>query len=194
MKKVLPLLFVIIGLAACKDQSEPPAATIDGMFSAMKTGNIQEMKNYITKQDVAMLDVAEQFLTKADPEGVAKIKTRMTEELKERVKDIQYSLSNEKIDGNHATVEAKITVKDSTGAPKTDTHTFELVKEENAWKLALTKPGNDMFNSMKGNLGARRGGLKEGLERFQKMDPDSVKMLIRQGIKVMDSVDKAKKQ
>jgi len=196
MKKTMFALIVVLGFASCKGPSDPPSATIDGMFTAMKDGNIEGMKKYITRQDVAMLEVAEKFLTQVDPESVGKIKAKMTEELKKRVKDVEYSLSNEKIDGDKATVEAKVSSKDTTMNPegKTGTHTFELVKEDNTWKIALSKPGNDMFNSMKGNMGPKNGGIKDGLERLQKMDPDSLKMLISRGLKAMDSVNREKKQ
>lgn len=118
----------------------------------------------------------------------------MTEELKERAQHIEYNLKNEKIDGNHATVEAEIVTKDTAAVngKKITKQTFELVKEDNAWKIALTKPGNEMFNSMKGNMGSRKGDLKDGLEKLQKMNPDSLKMMIKKGLQALDSMQKKK--
>ena len=118
----------------------------------------------------------------------------MTEELKDKAQQIEYSLKNEKIDGDRATVEAEIVIKDTAevSGKKITKQTFELVKEDNAWKIALTKPGNEMFNSMKGNMGKRDGDLKDGLEKLQKMDPDSLKMMIKKGLQALDSMQKKK--
>jgi Domain of unknown function (DUF4878) len=195
MKKIFLAFCLITAFASCKEPATPPTAVLDGMFTAMKNGNIEEMKKHISKSDVAMLDAAEKIMTSIDPEGIKKIKDRMTDEFKKNAKDIQYSLKNEKIDGDHATVEAVIVNNrpDSVAGEKTSTHTFELVKEDNAWKIALSKPGNEMFNSMKGNMGAKKGDLKDGIEKLQQMDPDSLKMLISKGLQALDSLDRKKK-
>jgi hypothetical protein len=194
MKRILFALVLIISFAACKETAVPPTVVLDDMFAAMKSGNIEEMKKHITKSDVAMLETAEKFITAVDPESVKKLKDRMTEELKEKATQIHYQLKNEKIDGDHATVEAEITVKDTTvqSGEKISRQTFELVKEDNSWKIALTKPGNEMFNSMKGNMGAQKGDLKDGLEKLKKMDPDTLKMLINKGLQALDSIKKQK--
>lgn len=194
MKRILFALGLIICFAACKETAVPPTIVLNDMFAAMKKGNITEMKKFITKSDVALLDAAEKFMTSVDPEGIKKIKDRMTEELKVNAGHIEYSLKNEKIDGDHATVEAEIITKDTAAVngKKITTQTFELVKEDNSWKIALTKPGNEMFNSMKGNRGAQKGDLKTGIEKLKNMDPDSLKMLIRKGLQALDSMKKQK--
>ena len=194
MKRILFALGLIICFAACKETAVPPTIVLNDMFAAMKKGNITEMKKFITKSDVALLEAAEKFMISVDPEGIKKIKDRMTEELKVNAGHIEYSLKNEKIDGDHATVEAEIITKDTAAVngKKITTQTFELVKEDNSWKIALTKPGNEMFNSMKGNRGAQKGDLKTGIEKLKNMDPDSLKMLIRKGLQALDSMKKQK--
>ena len=194
MKRLIAAFCLLVCFAACKEPANPPTVVLDDMFKAMKNGNIEEMKKFITRSDVAMLEAAEKFMTSIDPEGISKIKTRMTEELKENAKHVQYSLSNEKIDGDRATVEAEIITKDTAdqSGKKITKQTFELVKEDNTWKIALTKPGNEMFNSMKGNMGTRKGDLKDGLENLQKMDPDTLKMFIKKGLQALDSMKKNK--
>lgn len=194
MKKILLALCITIFFAGCKEPANPPTAVLDGMFTAMKNGNVDEMKKYISKSDVAMLEAAEKIMNSVDPEGMKKIKDRMIDEFKKNAKDVQYSFKNEKIDGDHATVETVIvnTRPDSLAGEKTSTHTFELVKEDNTWKIALSKPGNEMFNSMKGNMGAKKGDLKDGIEKLKQMDPDSLKMLIGKGLQALDSLDRKK--
>jgi len=196
MKTGFLVLCLMAVLAGCKEPATPPTDVLNGMFDAMEKGNMDEMKNYITKSDVAMLEAAEKFMNSVDPEGMKKIKDRITDEIKSNTKTVEYSLKNEKIDGDRATVEAEIVqhLPDSVGGEKRSTHTFELVKEDNTWKIALTKPGNEMFNSMKGNMGAEKGDLKDGIEKLQKMDPDSLKMLIRKGLQALDSMDRKKNE
>lgn len=196
MKKIYTLLLLSTIFISCKNEpATPPTAVLDEMFTAVQKGKPDDMKKFITKSDVAMLEAAEQFMAKIDPEGIQKIKARMTDEIKERTKNIEYHFKNEKIDGDNATVEAEIINHDpeADSAKKTMTQTFQLVKEDNAWKIALSKPGNEMFNSMKGNMGAQRGDLKDGLEKLKKMNPDSLKMLISKGLQALDSLDKKKK-
>jgi hypothetical protein len=189
MKRILAAFFLITAFTACNNESGKPTAAIEGAFTAMKSGNLEEMKKFIAKSDLSMLEAGEKFLMNVDPEGVKKIKDRITKEMSERSNEIDFTLKNEKINGDKATVDAE--VRDKNG--KTDSHTFELVKEDGAWKIAISKPGNEIFNSMKGNLGPDRNGMKEGLERLQGMNPDSLKMLINKGLQMMDSMDSRKK-
>lgn len=195
MKKIIIACFLLLSLATCKQQpANPPTVVLEDMFTAMRNGNFEEMKKSITKSDVAMLEAAEKFMTGIDPEGIQKIKSRMTEELKKQAQHIEYRLTNEKIEGDRATVEAEIVTKDSAAlnGKKTSKQTFELVKEDNTWKIALSKPGNQLFNSMKGNMGARKGDLKDGLEKLQKMNQDTLKMFIKKGLQALDSMQKKK--
>lgn len=195
MNKLIVALVLLFTINGCKDgPSTPPTVVLDSMLTEMKNGNIEGMKKYITKSDVAMLEAAEKFMAGIDSGGITKIKSRMAEGLKENAKKIHYTIKDEKIDGNHASVEAEIITKDSASQEKITKQTFELVKEDNAWKIALSKPGNEMFNSMKGNMGKRDGDLKDGLEKLQKMDPDTLKLLIKKGLQALDSMDLKKKK
>ena len=108
----------------------------------------------------------------------------MGEEFKSKVKDVKYTLKNEKVDGDKATVDAEV-----TEGEKTDTHTFNLVKEEGAWKISLINSGG-MFNSMKGNMGPDSKDIEAGLEKLKQMDPDSLKALMKKGMEAMDSMKK----
>lgn len=186
MKKVILMLCLAIGFAACNSKTDQgsPTAAIDAMFTAMKNGNMDDIKKFITKRDVEMLESAEKLMNSIDSGAIQKIKTKMGDEFKNKVKDVKYTLTNEKIDGNKATVDAEVT---SEG--KVDKHTFNLVKEDGAWKIALMNGGGDnMFNSMKGNMGPDKKDMEEGLERLQKMNPDSLKMLMKKGLQALDSL------
>lgn len=183
MKKSVIALFIITGLLSCSSESGKPTAAINGMFEAMKSGNLDEMKKFISRSDMAMIDAGEKFLTSIDPGAIKQMKEKMTGEIREKLKTVSYTLKNEKINGDKASLDAEI-----TDNGKTSSHTFELVKEDGAWKISISQPGNEMFNSMKGNMGPDKGGLKDGIEKLKSMDPDSVKMLINKGLQMLDSL------
>lgn len=186
MKKIIVLLCMAAGFAACNEKNDQgsPTAAIDAMFTAMKSGNMEDIKKFITKKDIALMESLEKMANSIDSGAILKMKTKMGDRFKDKVKDIKYTLKNEKIDGDKATVDAEV-----TGEGKVNTHTFNLVKEDGDWKISLMSPGGDgMFNSMKGNMGTDQRDMEKGIERLQKMDPDSLRMLMKKGLKVMDSL------
>lgn len=189
MKKIIVMLCLAAGFAACNgktDQASSPTASIDAMFTAMKNGNMDDIKKFITKNDIAMIESAEKLMNSIDSGAIQKMKTKMGDEFKAKVKDVKYTLKNEKIDGDKATVDAEVTEEG-----KVNTHTFNLVKEDGDWKISLMNSGgNGMFNSMKGNMGPDNNDMQKGLEKLQKMDPDSLKMLMNKGMQALDSLSK----
>ena len=192
MKKIILLLCLAAGFAACNSKTDQgsPTGAIDAMFTAMKNGNMDDIKKFITKQDVAFLESAEKFMVSVDPEAIKKMKAKMGDEFKAKVKDVKYTLKNEKVDGDKATVDAEV-----TDEGKVNTHTFNLVKEDGAWKISLLNSGDGMFNSMKGNMGPDHKDMEEGLEKLKQMNPDSLKMLMKKGLQALDSLsDKMEKE
>lgn len=188
MKKIVLVFSIIISLASCANKdTASPSATIDGMVTAMKNGNIEEMKKFVSKTDLAAFEFLEQRMTSAHPEGVKRMKDSIMAGFTEKVKDVKYTLKNEKINGSTATVDAEI-----TEGGKTETHTINLLKEEGAWKVSMLNSQGGMFNSMKGNMGNDAGGIQEGIEKLNNMHPDSVKKLIDKGLQMMDSMNKQK--
>ena len=190
MKKILFAFCIAACFAGCSNESATPTATIDGMLAAMKAGSIDSMKKYVTRSDAAMIEAAEKILTAVNPGAVSRIKEKIITEMKEKAGDIQYTLKSQKIKGDNATVEADI-----TNEGKTTPHTLERDKEDGVWKSAVSKPGNDIFNSMKGNLGSEKPDLRSGFEKLEKMDKDTLKMLLDNGAQALDSLDvKTKKK
>lgn len=197
MKNIVLVLFLAATLTGCKSQpDETPGLVMDEMFAAMKKGQVDDMKKYLTRADNEMLETAEKIITGIDPEGIKNIKSRVIEEFKETANGLQLNIKKEVVKGNRATVEADIinTRVPADSANHKTTHTFKLVKENNGWKIALSEPGNEMFNSMKGNRGARQPDLKEGVTRLQDMHPDSLKMIIGKAKQALDSMESRKKK
>lgn len=188
MKKIILGLCMLAGLAACNTHADmgSPTGTVDAMFTAMKNGNMDDIKKFITKKDVQFLESAENLMNSVDADAIAKMKAKMGDEFKDKVKDVKYTLKNEKIDGDKAIVDAEVT-EDG----KTDTHNFNLVKEDGTWKISLLNSGDGMFNSMKGDMGPGSKDLEKGLEKLKSMNPDSLKMLMQKGLEAMDSLKNA---
>jgi Domain of unknown function (DUF4878) len=182
MKKIFLLLLICAGMVACNTTSEPPGASINGLFTAMKSGNLEEMEKYVSANDVVMMNFGEQILMRADSETVKRMKAKITDGFKNEVKDVTYSLKNEKVDGNNATVDVEIT-KDG----KKDTHKFNLIKEAGMWKVVMSKSGDGMFNSMKGNMGRESRGMQDEIKKLENMHPDSIKKGLQMVEKIFDS-------
>ncbi len=192
MKRIFFILAVAVALSSCNSKdagpsSSSPTGTIDGLFTAMKNGNLDDFKKFITRQDATMLDEGMKFVSSIDSGFVKKAQETMAREFKEKAKNISYKLKNEKIDGDKATVDVEVTENS-----KTESHTFNLVKEDGAWKIALSKSGDGMFNSMKGDLGNDDPDLKEGLQRLQQMDKDTLKMIMDKASKFLDTLNAKK--
>ncbi len=192
MKKILLALFVATAFIACNSKdagpsTSSPTATIDGMFTAMKDGKIDDFKKFITKEDATMMEEGMKLVNSLDSSFLRKAREEMEREFKEKVKNVTYKLKNEKLNGDNATVDAEV-----TDGGKTETHTFNLVKEDGAWKISLSKSDDGMFNSMKGNRGANDPDLKEGIEKLKNMDKDSLKMLMEKANQFLDTL-KARK-
>jgi len=173
IKKILPALILFTCLFSCNSRdSISPTTAVDSMFNAMKSGDFEATKKFISKNDVAMWESAEKFMNSVDPDGIKKMKEKMAANFREKAKSISYKLKNEKINGDNATLDVEVIENE-----KTASHTFNLVKEDGAWKIALSRSG-DMFNSMKGNMGREKRGLEDGLEKLKSMPPDSLKKML----------------
>jgi cellobiose-specific phosphotransferase system component IIA len=159
-------------MMACNAGGNSPKATVDAMFAAMKTGNLDDMKKYITKSDVALLEAAEKVMVAFDPDASKKMREKMTAEFKDQVKDVTYVLKDEKITGDNATVTAEITQNG-----KTESQNIDLLKEDGVWKVSFSK---SKFS----------GGDKAKLEEeLKNMNPDSIKSKIKQGLEEMKNMN-----
>lgn len=187
MKKIILVFSVIVALVSCAGtDTNTPTAAIDGLFNAMKAGDIEGAKKFITKNDVALFESAEKLVANVDPAAVQRMKDSMISNFKEKSKTVTYSLKNEKINGSTATVDAEVT----DGSHK-ESQTINLLKEDGSWKVSLMNSSGGMFNSMKGNLGNDGpGNIQEGIEKFRNMHPDSQRALIQKGLQMLDSIGK----
>ncbi len=207
MKKILLFLSIALVFTACNPGSSPKSA-VDGLFTAMKNGNLDEMKKYITKSDVSMIEMGEKFMNALDPDAVKKAKEKMTSEFKDKVKNVSYTLKDEKITGDNATVTAEI-----TDNGKTESHNFELVKEDGVWKVSFMKSGfsgedkakmedamknmnaDSLMNKVKEelknvNMDSISGQVKDAMEKMKGPAGDSLINKMKDAVEEMKKLQK----
>ncbi|MEI8058703.1 MAG: DUF4878 domain-containing protein [Ferruginibacter sp.] len=173
MKKTLLLLSVAMIFMACNSGGNSPKSTVEAMFAAMKNGNLDEIKKYITKSDVAMMEAAEKFMVALNPDAVKQAREKMTSKFKDKVKDVTYTVKDEKINGDNATVTAEIIQNG-----KTDLQNFDLIKEDGVWKISFMKSGFSGTDMSKMD------------EEMKNMNPDSIASKIKQGMAEMQNVNR----
>jgi Domain of unknown function (DUF4878) len=192
MKRIVSCIVLVIALYSCKNgMTGSPKTTVEAFIEASKDGNLTEVKKYITKSDAGMLEIGENFLAKIDSNAAKEMKDKMAKEFKEKSKDANIKIIDEKIDGDNATVNVEF-----THDGKTETRPFSLIKEDGQWKISLISTGmknagsndKDIQETMKNmNLDSLKGSIGKGMAEFNKLDKDSLKKLIGEKMKHKDN-------
>lgn len=207
MKKLFACISLVMLLYSCNTGgSGSPKGTVEAFIAAAKTGNMAEVKKYITKSDVSLLEMAENMMTQFNPSQAAEMKEKMSKEFKEKTKDAKIDVKDEKIDGDKATVNVAF-VNDG----KTEEHPFSLVKEDGVWKISLTSTGmgnsgatdkdidamkNMNMDSLKGAISQgmkelsnmNKDSLKKAMEELKKINTDSLRKVMEEGMKELDKL------
>ena len=190
---MLAYLSLMIVLYSCNStSSDSPKKTVASFIEAAKTGDLTEIKKYISKSDASIMDIGHSFLSKLDPDGGKNMMDKMSKEFKEKTKDAKIEIKDEKIDGDNATVNVEFVHEG-----KTETRPFSLVKEEGLWKVSLMSTGmknsggnqQDMEDAMRAmNLDSLKGAINEGMKEFNKMDKDSLNKMMQEGMKEFNKI------
>lgn len=194
MKRMLACLSLMIALYSCSSiSSDSPKKTVASFIEAAKTGDLAEIKKYITKSDASLMDIGQSFLSKLDPEGGKNMMDKMSKEFKEKTKDAKFEIKDEKIDGDNATVNVEF-----MNEGKAETRPFSLVKEDGLWKVSLMSTGmknsggnqQDMEDAMKAmNMDSLKGAISEGMKEFNKIDKDSLNKMMQEGMKEFNKIN-----
>lgn len=199
MKKILTCICIIAVLYSCNNAgSNSPKGAVTAFIEASKKGDIAELKKYITKSDVSMLEMGENMMAQFNPKGMQEMKDKMAKEFKEKTGDAKIEIKDEKIDGNNATVNVTFDVNG-----KTENRPFSLVKEEGVWKVSLISTGmknadsneQDAAEAMKSvNMDSLKSAISQGMEEMNKMNKDSFKNAMQEAMKEIEKLkDSAKK-
>lgn len=190
MKRILSCFALMIVLFSCNSSKQgSPKTTVAAFIEASKTGNIAEVKKYITKSDVSLIEMGENIMARFDPSGAKDMKDKMAKEFKEKTKDAKIDIKDEKVDGDNATVNVTFAYEG-----KSETRPFSLVKEDGLWKVSLLSTGmkNAGNGSKDGNMDmdSLKKSINEGMKEFNNLDKDSLKKAIESGMQEFNKMDK----
>lgn len=181
MKKLLLMAFAFSALyiSSCNSGGGDPKAVLSSFFDAMAKKDIATARKLATADSKSMFDLMEA--------GMKMMDNTADDKTKEQYDKGKMEFGEAKIDGDKATVNVK---EKKTG----EAIDFVLVKEGGEWKVAM-----DMATMM--NMGAEKmknegiseeemGNMKEEMEKFKNMDPDSLKKMMEKSIQAMDTLKK----
>lgn len=185
MKKIIFFSLVLSSVIffGCKNMGggDPKAVLVEFM-DALAKKDISTARKLATKESKSMLDLIEMGMQNDKSNNMEKYdKTKM-------------EIGEAKIDGDKATVPVK--EKDSN-----ESTNFTLKKEDGSWKVAFDKTsmmqmGMDKMKEkgIDNPMDSMQKGMDEmnkGLDEFKKMNMDSLKDAMKQGMGAMDSLKKA---
>jgi Domain of unknown function (DUF4878) len=173
---VVLLAFSALYISSCKTGGGDPKAVLNSFFEAMAKKDIAEARKLATADSKSMFDLMEMGL---------KMKDSMNDQPMDQFDKNKMEMGEAKIDGDKATVNVK---EKKSG----ESVNFILKKEGGAWKVAmdmstLMSMGAEKMNE-KGMDGEDMEQMKEQMEKFKNMNPDSLKMIMEKGIQALDTM------
>ncbi len=183
MKKLLVALFAFSALyiSSCNSSSAggDPKVVLTAFFDAMAKKDIAAARKLATADSKSMFDMMEAGMKMKD--------NTVDDKTNDQFDKSKMEMGEPKIDGDKATVN----VKELKSGQSIN---FVLIKESGDWKVAM-----DMGTMM--NIGMEK--MKEEgmsseemkqmdaeMEKFKNMSADSLKMMMDQGLKMLDSAKK----
>ena len=113
-KTLLIVSSLIVAVALCACGSPSPTETTDSFLQALKSEDSDAVKTLYADDKINILEEFEENNTgDVESKAIAKL---IEEEVKPKMLDFKYEISNEKIDGNKATVDVKLTTYDMGAA------------------------------------------------------------------------------
>ncbi len=193
MKKIIGCLCLIALLYSCKTPgTSTPTATVNSFIAAAKDGDVDEIKKYISRQDVSLMEMGERFLAGVDSNAANEMKHKFSTDFKDKVKDAKIDVKDEKIDGTNATVNVEFSHEG-----KTESRPFSLVKEDGKWKISLMSTGmnssgenkEDIEEAMQSiNLDSLPASVQKEIGKLNQMDKDSLNKLMQEGMKELEKL------
>lgn len=120
-------IFLIIGC------SSTPKESIDGMYNAMKKGDLEELQKYATKGTVSIIGLNATIKCKKNPINYDYQKNLIEDCMKETFKDIEINKISIKQISN---IKAVANVIKTINGKKT-TEKIKLIKINNNWKVYM---------------------------------------------------------
>jgi Domain of unknown function (DUF4878) len=199
MKKLLYFLCIVVLVSCADTKNSSPSGAMQAFFDAAKKGDIQELKKHVTSQDLAILQLGENFMKNMDSSAQRTMEDKMTEKFKEKIGNGTITISDEKIEGDKATLNVQYSMDE-----KQHKQAFVLQKENGEWKVALMASGMkntntseaEMQEGMKklsesiNNLDGIKDSIGKAMKDFEKLDKDSLKKMMQSNKAEIDKVMK----
>lgn len=171
MKKILlaAIAAMIMIFAGCKSGGGDPKTVLSEFFAALSKKDMASARNLATAESKTLLDMMEMAM-KTDAKETDKFDLTKME------------FGEAKIEGDKATVP----VKETTSG---ETLNYSLKKEGGSWKVAFDKNsmmsmGMDKMKEQGVNVSDSIGNV---LDELKKLDNDSLKEKMMEGMKALDS-------
>ncbi|MCQ4638264.1 DUF4878 domain-containing protein [Anaerovorax odorimutans] len=182
MKKIIGIILsmvLVLGLCACGSPS-PTDVTKDFM-EAVKSQNAETLKTVYPDGEIDLLKEAQKKESTDAEKADDALQKIYNEEMKDKLFDFDYEVSNEKIDGDKATVDVAITTYD-LGSAFTDFAT-EFLKQ--AFSMALSGSSEKEINDKAAEI------LSAELSKMKKDYTGTATLSLSQkdGQWVMDKID-----
>ncbi|MBX2888256.1 MAG: DUF4878 domain-containing protein [Ferruginibacter sp.] len=181
MKKILLAVAVLTTtfLFSCKSGGDDPKAVLADFFTALSKKDIAKAKTLATEDSKQMLDMMEMGMNMADKDSKG-----AKEDEKYKAENLTYG--DAKIDGDKAIV--PVTEKVSG-----ETMSYTLKKVKGTWKVAFDKQtimtmGMEKMGDKLGETPSEE--LDSAMSELDKLNTDSIKNIINEGLKGVDSLKK----
>lgn len=168
------MMATVILFSSCSNPAGSPKSVVGSFLNAMKSGDVTEIKKYITKSDVNTIEIGES-LAKSFGQG-DKFIEKMRNEFKEKSKNVTFDVKDEKVEGDNATVNVAV-----TDNGKTENQTFKLIKENGVWKVSLLSTGINKAGISKEEMQKGMDEIEKGMEELKNINADSINKVIQKG-------------
>ena len=186
MKQFIVIVFIAATLAMSACSSGPsgsdPKATLTGFIKALSKKDVKEARKYATADSKPVLDIMEMGLAMANT-----MKQTQPEADQKIFDETNMVIGDAKIDGDIATVP----VTDKT---KGETTNIVLKKEGGDWKVAFDPSTMAEMAGQKMKSEGQDVDIDSLRNELQKINSDSIKKQMEEGMKQLDSLSKAMKK
>jgi len=204
MKKIVLLIICAALFSECSGPlNNSPEAVVASFIDAVRKGDIEELKKYISSQDVSLLQLGENFIGNLDSASVRQMKEKMSTELRNKTSNAKIDIKDEKIDGDNATVNVNFNIDG-----KDNLQSFLLLKENGVWKISMSSTGmksagitNDnlqegmkQLNEGMKNMDGLKDSINKAFKKYKNINTDSLKKIIDDSKAEMDKLTEAVNQ
>ena len=179
MKKIISASAILLSfffLNGCNNPSGDPKAALSAFFDAMVKKDMEAARKLATTDSKAMLDMMEMGM-----------KMGKNQQQDDQFDQSRMEFGDAKIEGDKATILAR---DKKTG----ESVNFNLKKEAGQWKVAFDKSSIMQMATQKIQEKGGIDSIAQSLDALKKINPDSIKAAVDEGMKALDSAKEVLKK